>query len=125
MIRRIILAAVLAGAPACAFAAATSVTSNNLEGVISTIISLFNTAIPIGVAAALLGFFWGIMTFIWNANNEKKRQEGKYVMIWGIVGLFLILSIVGIVSILQKTFSLQNTPIQVPSANSSSYNIGN
>ena len=113
------------GAPSAAFAlaSAANVSTNNLEGVIAIIISLFNTAIPIGVAAALLGFLWGLMTLIWNAGNDKKRQEGKHVMIWGIVGLFIILSIVGIIAILQQTFGLQNTPIQIPSANPCQYGI--
>lgn len=100
------------------------VTSNNLEDIIAILFGLLNFAIPIMFAFALLGFLWGIMLFIWNAGNEKKKREGRSVIIWGVVAMFALVSITGIIALLQNTFGLSgnaSTPLQVPSANPCTY----
>ena len=74
---------------------------------------------------ALLGFFWGLGMFIWSAGDEKKRGQGRNVMIWGIIALFVLISITGLLNILQTTFSLNGSQtISPPSADPSQYNIG-
>jgi len=56
-----------------------------------------NTATPVAVGLALLAFFWGLAKFIFSAGDEEKRKEGKKVMGWGIVALFVVVAIWGIV----------------------------
>lgn len=58
--------------------------------------------IPLVVALALLYFFWGLAKFIRSAGNEDARDEGKQIMLWGIVALFVIVSVWGIVQFLQR-----------------------
>jgi hypothetical protein len=72
--------------------------------------------------AALLGFFWGVTTFIWNASDEKKRIQGRYAMIVSIFTLFVMVSLTGIVNVLQQTF-LVKTPstLTPPNPNLSAY----
>lgn len=73
-----------------------------------TIAALF----PIIFALALLAFMWGAAKFIFNAGSESGRQEGKKIMIWGIIGLFVLVSIWGIVRFIQNEVggSLSNPP---------------
>ena len=124
MKRTIFLSVILALAPASAFAA-TTVTGTNLEGIINAMIPLFVGITRILDAVALLGFFWGVQMFIWNAGDEKKRAQGKYVMLWGIIALFFLVSIAGILGILQTTFGLGDNPTIVPpSADPGQYHIG-
>ncbi len=105
--------------PCVAFAAATNL---NLFEVINNIIPPFMMLVPIMTSVALLGFFWGMAMFIWNAGDEKKRSEGKYVMLWGILALFVFLSITGIIVLLQNTLSVGGSSVIIPpSANPSSY----
>ncbi len=59
--------------------------------------TLVDTATPIVVGLALLGFFWGLAVFVFNAANEEKRAEGRSVMIWGVVALFVMMSVWGLV----------------------------
>lgn len=56
----------------------------------------------IGVVAtlALLLFFWGVALFIYSAGDDTRRAEGKKRMIWGIIALFVIFAIWGIISLL-------------------------
>lgn len=41
-------------------------------------------------------FFWGTAQFIQNAGNEKLRGDAKNKMIWGVVAIFVFISIGGI-----------------------------
>ena len=56
--------------------------------------------IPLLMLAATGFFIYGIVMFIKNANNETKRTEYKNYMTWGIVALFVMVSVWGIVAIL-------------------------
>jgi hypothetical protein len=42
--------------------------------------------------------------FFLNGTNESKREEGKQFAIWGILGMVVLLSVWGLVSILLSTF---------------------
>lgn len=71
---------------------------------IGTILSSF-TLILAGLA--LLYFFWGLIKFIVRAGDEEGRKEGKKAMMWGIMALFVMVSIWGIVTLLQSAFALE------------------
>jgi len=56
------------------------------------------------IVLATLFFLWGVVEFIQGASNEDKRTKGKQHMIWGIVGLVIILGARGIMTILENLF---------------------
>ncbi len=79
---------------------------------------LITQATPIVVALALLFFFYGLAIFILNQGNEEKKKGGKNIMIWGIVALFVMVSVWGLVGLIQDTLQLDNTQtIDPPSVN--------
>jgi hypothetical protein len=51
---------------------------------------------------ALAFFIWGLVVFIRNSGDEKAKDEGKQKMIWGIIALFFIISVWGLVALLQE-----------------------
>jgi len=55
---------------------------------------------------AVVYFIWGVVVFIQNADNAEKRKDGYHHMIWGIVGLFIMLSATGIINIILSTLGL-------------------
>jgi len=61
---------------------------------------------PIVIALALLYFFYGLARYILNAGNEEKKAEGKNIMIYGIIALFVMVSVWGLVSILVTTLGI-------------------
>ena len=74
-------------------------------------IELINTAfnivtgvlIPLAFSLCLLYFFWGVAKYIrTGAGSEKAAEEGRRVMIWGVVGLFIAVSIWGIISFIKN-----------------------
>lgn len=62
--------------------------------------NIINALLPIVVALALLFFFWNLVKFIFNAGDDEARAEGKKSMLWGILTLFIIVSIWGIIGFL-------------------------
>lgn len=72
-----------------------------------------NTLFPIMVGATLVVFFWGLIKFIYAAGDEKKIADGKQLIIWGIIGLFVMVSIWGIINLLYADF-IGGGPIKLP-----------
>jgi len=93
--------------------ACSSLSSNGLAGVVSCITGFINTAIGLIIAAAVLYIIWGAFTMI---RSEEKREEGKKIILYGIIGLFVMISIWGFVNILDRTFglSLDASSVRIP-----------
>jgi len=60
------------------------------------------------IAVALLVFMWGCFQYIANAANPTARAEGQKAMLWGIIGLFIMLTAYAILSIAANTFGLND-----------------
>jgi hypothetical protein len=72
------------------------------------------TVIPFFITLAIAVFIYGVVKFIMNAENEEERKKGKNFMIYGIISLFVIVSIWGLVNILVNTFGLSKTAPDLP-----------
>lgn len=58
-----------------------------------------NILIPLAFALSVLYFFWGVVKYIrTGASSEEAAKEGRRVMVWGVIGLFVAFSIWGIIS---------------------------
>jgi hypothetical protein len=44
-----------------------------------------------------------VFLFVKNAESPDKRSEGAQNMIWGIIGLFIMLSVKGIINLILRT----------------------
>lgn len=65
-----------------------------------------DTLIPLAASLAFLVFLVGIVRFIWNADNEEKRKDGKQQLLWGIIALFVVFAIWGIIAVIAGTFNI-------------------
>ena len=75
---------------------------------------LVATATPIVVALAVLFFFWGLALFILNAGDEEKRSKGRSIMIWGVIAIFVIFTVFGLVNVLSETFDIEEGGTRTP-----------
>ena len=66
------------------------------------IVQIINPVIVILVTLALVVFIWGIVQMIYSANNEEIRTQGKRHLLWGLVGLFIMLTVKGLLAIIQN-----------------------
>ncbi len=91
----------------------------NLEELVNSFGNIIELLIPIVGAIALLYFFWGLAKFILASGDEEERGKGKHIMIWGIVALFVIVSVWGLVRWLQEALDLGTVPSNqsIPSVN--------
>jgi hypothetical protein len=55
------------------------------------------------IALALIYFFWGVFIFVKNADNPTERATGYEHMKWGIVGLFIMVAVNGIINLIMDT----------------------
>src|SRR3989344_4636324 len=63
--------------------------------------------IPLAFALCLFYFFWGVAKYIrTGAGSDKAAEEGKKVMIWGVVGLFVAFSIWGIITFIRSELDI-------------------
>lgn len=70
---------------------------------------LINYSLGLMIALALLVFLWGLAKFIIASSKGGKPDEGKSIMGWGLVALFIMVSVWGIIGFFQKSFELPNT----------------
>ncbi len=77
----------------------------NLDGIgalIGTIGGWVRMLLPILLTLGVLAFFWGLTLYLFKI-GEEGGKKGREIMIYGILAVFVMASIGGIVSLLQKT----------------------
>ncbi len=95
--------------------------NKTFSGLIDTAVSIITeTLFPILFGLALLYFLWGVYRFIKSAGDEKGRADAKLTILWGIVGLAVMVSIWGLVSIVTGTFG---APLIMPQIKPGNINI--
>ena len=67
-------------------------------GKIST--NILNPIIAILFALALVYFIYGVAFYIWNPDNEEARTKGRQGMLWGVIGMLIMVSVFGIMRFL-------------------------
>jgi hypothetical protein len=63
-------------------------------------------------AAAMVYFLYGVAQYFLSPGNEEIRKKSKTQMIWGIIGLFVMVAVFGIMQIILNTWGAKNVVIQ-------------
>jgi hypothetical protein len=77
----------------------------NLTDIINLFINIGLKIIPFLGVVAFLVFVLGVARFIKSAGSEKEIKDSKNLLIWGVIGLFVLVTIWGIISFLSNEFS--------------------
>ena len=64
---------------------------------------ILNPLIGFMFALALVYFLYGLVEFIINRDSDDKRTQGKSHMLWGIVGMFIMVAAFGIINLIKTT----------------------
>ena len=51
-------------------------------------------------------FLWGIVEFIAKFDNEDVKERGKRNMLWGLIGMFIMFGVFGIINLILGTFAI-------------------
>jgi hypothetical protein len=79
----------------------------NFKELVEQLVGLVDLATIALFSLAIVFFFWSVLTQMWgydggNAEQKKKLQE---TLFWGVIVIFVMVSIWGIIEILQSTLS--------------------
>ncbi len=100
--KKVAAVAVLLAAPAAAFAQQLG----NLKQLADSTLQILNVVITIVFVLAILVFGWGVVKYITSANSPDKEKEARQFLWWGVIGIFVLASIFGLVKFLGSSLGV-------------------
>ena len=85
--------------------------NNDIQDLGATVIGIINNVVvPLIFALAFVVFIWGVFKFfILGGSDSEARASGQGLMIWGLIGFFVMVSVWGLVNLFVGTFDLDNS----------------
>ena len=75
---------------------------------------LMQSILPFLFTLATAGFIYRLVKFFLNPENAKQKEDGKTFITGGLIALFMMVSVWGIVEIFTNTFEIKNAIPQLP-----------
>ena len=66
---------------------------------------ILNPIILLLFSLAVIYFLYGVFVFVQNAESPDKRVEDREHIIWGVIGMFIMVSVYGIINLVLNTIS--------------------
>ena len=73
------------------------------EGLVGKIYGMLSSLVPIIVSLTVIVFLWGIFQLV-QSNSEDSRKDAIKIITFGVIALFVMISVWGLVAILSNTF---------------------
>lgn len=70
---------------------------NNVIGLV------LNPLVSLLIGVALIYFLWGIVTYVRAGDSTEKVAEGARMMLYGVVALFVMIAVWGLVNVVAQT----------------------
>ena len=80
----------------------------DFKSLVNKIIDNINYLVVLVIGLAVFVFIWGIFKYFVAGADEKKVEEAKNVLLFGLLGIFIMFSIWGLVNIVINTFDFKN-----------------
>ncbi len=107
------LAQVTTGGSAGSCAGSTVASGNTqFQDLLCKIASILASVLPVLIALGVVYFVWGVIQYV-ISNEEEAKAAGRNRIIFGIIGLAVIVGLWGLVKILGNTFGLNNNVQQI------------
>lgn len=87
--------------------------TGDLTSFVRVVGNIVNLLVPLVSTLAIVFFFYGLAKYVLNAGDEEKKAEGKNIMIWGVLAMFVLVTIWGIIGFLQKTAGNTQGPANI------------
>lgn len=101
--------------PFITFGAALGVPGSNLGGFFTWATTVMSSLTILFLSAAVVFFLWGVLQFVMSAGDDEAREKGKSHIIWGVIGITVMISVWALVTWLTSTLGLTViTPISAP-----------
>lgn len=102
----------LSALPVVALAATANAT--DAFSLIRILQNIVDAVVPFIIGLGVLVFIYGVFNFVTSAGDEEARAGAKQLIIWGIIGIFVMVSVWGLVHILVGTFNLDTRGEALP-----------
>ncbi|MEK7118690.1 MAG: hypothetical protein AAB869_03705 [Patescibacteria group bacterium] len=102
-------------APTLAFAAAPT----DFKEFAEFAVKVLQNIIGILFASLAVGLLYGVILYLFSSPSEKRRSEIKEMLLWGVIGIIVVMGIWGILGILRESLfgtSTVGIPFINPSA---------
>jgi membrane protease YdiL (CAAX protease family) len=84
-----------------------------LEDILETVKNLADAIVPLFMVIAVAVFLWGIIRYITSAGDEEKQKASRGYIIYGLIGIFVMISFWGIIQVVATSFSIGTAPGQI------------
>jgi len=87
-----------------------------IETIINDLKAILGLLLPVLLALPVIVFLWGIVKFIYAASSgdEEKVRQGKTFVIYGLIGLAIMIALWGFVDLIIKLFFPAGVPTTLP-----------
>lgn len=82
---------------------------SNIEDLICKMGLILKAVLPLLLALGVVYFVWGVVTYVIK-DDETAKEKGKDRIVFGIIGLVVIVGVWSLVSFVLNTFDLTTTP---------------
>lgn len=80
-------------------------TIENIGDILCRFSELLNSALPVLIALGVVYFVWGVVVYV-IASDEEAKKKGRDRIVYGIIGLAVVVGLWGLVAIVVNTFGL-------------------
>lgn len=89
------------------------------EALLGRIITfVIDPALRVVFTLGLLLFIVGIVEFLWGVKDGKASETGKSHMVYGLIGMLIMVSVYGIIALIVNSFGLNTSSTDVGRVNS-------
>jgi hypothetical protein len=95
----------------------------NINGLSTRLLAIGDIVIYLFVSVAVVYIIWHVVQYFIKPSKDSRKDAGMNIL-WGIVGLFIIVSIWGLVNIFTNTFRTAPTEQPIPNLGNNPSNGG-
>jgi len=75
------------------------------KGLVYAFVDILGMVVPVIFALSMIVFMWGIFKYIFlSGGDEKQIAESRNIIFYGVIGIFVMVSVWGLVNFVTRTF---------------------
>jgi predicted Na+-dependent transporter len=79
-----------------------------------SLLTVFTNLVPVIIGLAVIFFLWGLAKYILKADDAEGRKSARQLMLWGVIIIFVMVSLWGLVRFVDSLFALTDTKLPGP-----------
>ncbi len=84
--------------------------AQSIQNILTTVKSMANSIVPLFMVIAVAVFLWGIIRYITSSGDEEKRKSAQGYIIYGLLGMFIMVAFWGIITLVSSSFGISTQP---------------